>query len=335
MIVCVVAPVDHAYDVKPAPASSVTLPPGQTVDGPVIDTVGGVLIVMLFDALPLQPPFVTVTLSVTVPDAPAVKLIAFVPCPTTIAPFVIVHVYVEPATAETLAVAEAPAHMLDAAAIDGAGGAVIGTFAFPLPLHVPVVTVIPSATLPDAPAVKLIAFVPCPLLIAPFVIVHTYVAPACDATLAFALAFAQTLTGAEIVAAAAVLIETDALPLLLQPFALTVTPRETLPVAPAVKLMAFVPWPLLMVPLVIVQLYPAPACDGTLAVADDAGQIDAGAVIVALGGALMGTVALVLVLHPFAVTVRLRTTLPDAPAVNVMALVPRPVLMAPLVMDQE
>jgi len=241
VIDCVVAPVDHAYVAKPGPASSVTLPPGQTVDGPVIDTVGGALTVMLFDALPLQPPFVTVTLSVTVPDAPAVKLIAFVPCPPLIEPFVIVQLYVAPAIGLTLAFADALAHMFDGAVIVGAGGVLIATLALPVPLHVPFVTLIASVTLPDAPAVKLIAFVPCPLLIVPFAIVHAYVAPACDATLAFALVFAQTLGGAEIVAAAAALIGTFTLPLLLQPFAVMVMPIETLPPPPAVKLIAFVP----------------------------------------------------------------------------------------------
>lgn len=81
-------------------------------------------------------------------------------------------------------------------------------------------------------------------------------------------------------------------------------------------------------------MYVAPDCDGTLAFADPAGHIDGGAVIVVFGGALIGTVALVLVLQPPAVTVTLRTTLPDAPAVNVMALVPRPPEMEALVMDQ-
>ncbi len=218
-----------------------TLPPGQTVDGPVIVTAGGGLIVMLFDALPLQPPVVTVTFSVTLPELPAVKVIAFVPCPPLIEPFVIVQLYVAPAIAPTLALPFAPAHMLVGEVIDGDGGFVIGTFALPVPLHVPAVTVMPRVTLPEAPAVKLIAFVPCPLLIVPLAIVHVYVAPACDGTLAFALRFAQTLAGAVIVAAAPALIGTAVLPLLLQPLTVTVTAMLTLPAGPAVKLIAFVP----------------------------------------------------------------------------------------------
>ena len=101
------------------------------------------------------------------------------------------------------------------------GAAVIETFAFALPLHEPFVTVIASVVLPDAPAVKLMAVVPCPLLIVPFVIVHAYVAPACEATLAFALVFAQTFAGAAIVGVALATTVTffDAAPL--QPFAST------------------------------------------------------------------------------------------------------------------
>ena len=40
MIVCVLAPVDHAYPVYPLPASSVTLPPSQKGVGPLAEMVG-------------------------------------------------------------------------------------------------------------------------------------------------------------------------------------------------------------------------------------------------------------------------------------------------------
>jgi len=45
VIVCVVAPVDHAYVVKPAPASSVAVVFGHTDAGPLIDAAGAGLIV--------------------------------------------------------------------------------------------------------------------------------------------------------------------------------------------------------------------------------------------------------------------------------------------------
>ena len=114
-----------------------------------------------------------------------------------------------------------PGQTVDGPLIVTTGAAVIATFAFALPLHEPFVTVIASVVLPDAPAVKLMAVVPCPLLIVPFVIVHAYVAPACEATLAFALAFAQTFAGAAIVGVALANTVTffDAPPL--QPFAST------------------------------------------------------------------------------------------------------------------
>ncbi len=81
-------------------------------------------------------------------------------------------------------------------------------------------------------------------------------------------------------------------------------------------------------------MYVAPPCDGTLAFADPAGQIDAGALIVATGDALIGTVALVLLLQPFAVTVTPRTTLPEEPAVKVIAFVPCPPEIEPFVIVQ-
>jgi hypothetical protein len=61
---CVVAPVDHRYDV-PADAVSVTLPPLQKVVGPlaVMVAVGAGLTVIVFEALFVQPTaLVTVTL---------------------------------------------------------------------------------------------------------------------------------------------------------------------------------------------------------------------------------------------------------------------------------
>src|SRR5688572_32512838 len=61
--------------------------------------------------------------------------------------------------------------------------AVIGTFALPVLVHEPNVTVTDSATLPLEPAVK-VMLAPLPALVSvPLVMLHAYVAPGCDATL--------------------------------------------------------------------------------------------------------------------------------------------------------
>ena len=91
VIVCVVAPVDQKYDAKPAPASRVIGEPAQVVDGPVIDGAGTALIGIVTEELLLQPPFETVTFRVTLPDAPAVKEMAFVPAPVLMAPLVMLQ----------------------------------------------------------------------------------------------------------------------------------------------------------------------------------------------------------------------------------------------------
>jgi hypothetical protein len=68
LIVCDVAPFDQRYEVKPAPASSVTLPPVQNVSGPlcVIDTIGaGLTVTVVGDDVPLQVPSLTVTVNVS------------------------------------------------------------------------------------------------------------------------------------------------------------------------------------------------------------------------------------------------------------------------------
>jgi hypothetical protein len=52
------------------------------------------------------------------------------------------------------------------------GGAVIGTVALPVLVQEPLVTVMPRVTLPDVPAVKVMAFVPWPAVIVPLPIVQ-------------------------------------------------------------------------------------------------------------------------------------------------------------------
>src|SRR5947208_551336 len=123
-MVCVVAPVDQWYEAKPPPASSVTGEPAQVVDGPVIDGAGTALIGMVTLEALLQPPFETVTFSVTLPEAPAVKEIAFVPAPPLIVPLVMLQLYVAPPCAGTLALAAADAQT-DAGAVIAADGATV------------------------------------------------------------------------------------------------------------------------------------------------------------------------------------------------------------------
>src|SRR5438874_2063376 len=105
-------------------------------------------------ALLLQPLVgVTVALRLTLPDPVAVKLIAFVPWPLLIVPFVIVHT-------------------LPGALMIGAGGAVMGTVALEFALQPPFATVSDNVTLPLAPAVNVIPFVPAPAVIVPLAIDH-------------------------------------------------------------------------------------------------------------------------------------------------------------------
>ena len=67
--------------------------------------------------------------------------------------------------------------------------------------------------------------------------------------------FAQAMTGAVIVADGAALMVTFVFALPLQPLVfVTVTERVTLPELPAVKVTAFVDWPVVMVPLTIDQV---------------------------------------------------------------------------------
>src|SRR5438045_9706256 len=71
----------------------------------------------------------------------------------------------------------------------------------------------------------------------------------------------------------------------------TVTLRDSVPTAPAVKLIFEVPLPPVIVPFVIPQLYVAPApAFATEALLPELVAIDAGVVIVALGNGLIVTV---------------------------------------------
>ena len=62
LIVCAVAPVVQAYEAKPAPASSVTVPPAHTVAGPVIVTIGnGLTITVVETGSELTPLIATIS----------------------------------------------------------------------------------------------------------------------------------------------------------------------------------------------------------------------------------------------------------------------------------
>ena len=134
-----------------------------------------------------------------------------------------------------------PAQVVDDPVITGTGSGVIGTLFVALPLHAPFPSVIPRTTLPDAPAVKVRFGVPWPLVIVPPEIVQVYVAPGCDATEAFALAFAQTFAGAVMVTACSCEIGIVAVEVAVQPPEVTTMPSPTLPEAPAMKVMFGVP----------------------------------------------------------------------------------------------
>jgi hypothetical protein len=91
VIVCDVAPVDHAYVEKPGPASRTNGVFGQTEVGPAMATVRPATIGTVVLPVEEQEPAFTVTPSVTLPDAPAVKVMLFVFVALVIAPLVIVH----------------------------------------------------------------------------------------------------------------------------------------------------------------------------------------------------------------------------------------------------
>ena len=63
-------------------------------------------------------------------------------------------------------------------------------------------------------------------------------------------------------------------------------------------------------------------------------QALAGATTDVAGGAVIVTEPVPVLTQPLLVTVTVRPTVPDAPAVNVMAFVAPPAVIVPLVMDQ-
>ena len=229
-----------------------------------------------------------------------------------------------------------PAHADAGAVIDAAGFAAMVTVCDELDEQPFAVTVTARVVVPDAPAVKVMLLVLLALVMVPLVIVQAYVAPAVAGTLAVSPAVdGHVEDGAVIVAAAPLAVETVCVPLFEQPPTVTVTPRVTLPVEPAVKVMALLLVELVIVPLVIVQAYVAPACAGTLAELPVLfTHVVDGALMVALGSAVMATLCVPVLVQPFAVTVTLTVVVPLAPAVKLMPLPSVALVMVPLVIVQ-
>jgi hypothetical protein len=121
-----------------------------------------------------------------------------------------------------------------------------------------------------------------------------------------------------------------------QPDALvTVTVSVIVPFDPAVNVIEGVPAPLVTVPFLIVHEYvaPGPASGTDAAFPVELWQTTDGAVIVASGTGLTGMVTESLALHAEAVTVTLKATDPDEPAVNWMLRVPAPDVIVPFAID--
>ena len=183
---------------------------------------------------------VTVTVSWTGLVVRASKEIEAVPAPAVIVPFVIPHAYVAPAPASGT-LAACPVELVQTAAgavIVATGSGLTVTFVEPFAEHpAAVVTVTVSCTGPVAAASNVIAAVPVPPVIVPFVIPHVYVAPApADGTLAACpVVLAQTADGAVIVATGTGLIGTSIEVEELQlPALVTVSESVTFPETPAV-----------------------------------------------------------------------------------------------------
>ena len=146
--------------------------PLQIAAGAVIVAFGRAFTVTFAEALPLQLLLlVTVTPRDTGPEAD-VNVMAFVPAPLVIVPLVIVHAYDAPLIAAVEALPVVPAQIAAGAVMEGAGSAFTATVAFADALQLlESVTVTPSDTGPEV-EVKVIAFVPAPPVIVPFVIVQ-------------------------------------------------------------------------------------------------------------------------------------------------------------------
>jgi hypothetical protein len=137
----------------------------------VIDGVAGFAFTATF-ALPEAEQLFAVTVTPSDTLLPVdVKVIVFVPLPPVIVPPVIDQLYVPPVTEATEAAPVEPLQIALGAAMVAFGIWLTVTLVEPLALQPFEVTVIPSATGPDVD-VNVIAFVPLPPVIVPFVIVQ-------------------------------------------------------------------------------------------------------------------------------------------------------------------
>jgi hypothetical protein len=201
----------------------------------------------------------------------------------------------------------------------------------------PFVTVIESETEPDAPAVYVMLRVPVPAVIVPPLIIHAYdePEPAFGTEAVLPVELEQTEVAAVIVASGKAFIVTDALDVAEHELEfVTLTERVIVPEPPAVYVTLLVPVPAVMDPLVIFHEYiaPTPASGTDAEFPVELAHAAVGVVIVALGDGLIVTVAFEDAEQPLLlVTVIARVTEPDAPAVNVIFLVPVPAVIEPLV----
>ena len=118
-------------------------------------------------------PMVTVTRSVTLPTAPAEKVMPLVAVPEVMLPLVADHAYVAPGSNGTLASCRLLLALTDDGAVIGATGA--GLFvimALPDDVQLPLVTTTCRTTSPEAAASNVIASVPAPPVMVPLVMLH-------------------------------------------------------------------------------------------------------------------------------------------------------------------
>ena len=145
----------------------------QTLAGALMAAFGGGVIATFCVPFEVQPFAVTVTLSVVVPDGPAVKAMPLPVVALVMVPFVIDHAYVAPATGATLALRPVVFGHAYAGALRVTGAAaVVATVCVPLLEQPLTLTVMPRITLPEGPASKVMAFVFVALVIVPLVIVQ-------------------------------------------------------------------------------------------------------------------------------------------------------------------
>jgi len=246
VIDCDVAPFDHRYDEKPPGALSVTLWFPQNVVGPDAVTAGGdggvLTVTTVGDDVAVQPD-ASVTVTVNVPDA-----LTVIDC--VVAP--LDHKYDAPPVAVSVTLPGVQNVVGPDGVIVAVAGA-IGTTWEPVKVPHECVTVRPSTAVPLAPAVNVIVSAVDEDVIVPPVMVHAYEAPLTSGVEAvFPVELGQTLDGAVIVAATAVIGMVVELVAELQPF-VTVRPSRMFPDGPTVKLIEGVPCPLLIVPPLMVQ----------------------------------------------------------------------------------